>query len=166
MDDLSSPIFLSKRGVFVHFERLISSSPSPVGQIRPRTAPTVGRSGREVEAEEMSGNQSPTSLSRTVERVFDDSQYTGEIILSGRKLKLFPHSAAKYDLVDTTLVGTFRSVCPGVRRCFWVSLRLWRYTKRLFREYLAPAIIGRQVYAEIRPTPFHKMAIIEERLKQ
>lgn len=54
---------------------------------------------------DMTGNQSPTSTSRTVEKVLDDSQYTGEINLSGRKLKEYPLSASKYDLIDTTLVG-------------------------------------------------------------
>ena len=50
-------------------------------------------------------NQSPTSLSRTIEKVFDDSQYTGVLNLSGRKLKEYPRAAAKYDLVDTTVAG-------------------------------------------------------------
>ncbi|XP_021371751.1 leucine-rich repeat and calponin homology domain-containing protein 2-like isoform X6 [Mizuhopecten yessoensis] len=49
-----------------------------------------------------SGSQSPTSLSRTIDRVFEDAQHTGEINLSGRKLKEYPKSvSAKYDLVDT-----------------------------------------------------------------
>ncbi|XP_033760394.1 DISP complex protein LRCH3-like isoform X2 [Pecten maximus] len=49
-----------------------------------------------------SGSQSPTSLSRTIDRVFEDAQHTGEINLSGRKLKEYPQSvSAKYDLIDT-----------------------------------------------------------------
>jgi len=52
-----------------------------------------------------SGSQSPTSLTRTIEKVFDESQYTGEINLSGRKLKEYPKCACKYDLVDTTSAG-------------------------------------------------------------
>jgi len=52
-----------------------------------------------------SGSQSPTSLSRTIEKVFDESQYTGEINLSGRKLKEYPKCACKYDLVDITSAG-------------------------------------------------------------
>jgi hypothetical protein len=51
------------------------------------------------------GSQSPTSVSRTIEKVFDESQYTGEINLSGRKLKDYPKCACKYDLVDTTSAG-------------------------------------------------------------
>ena len=52
------------------------------------------------------GGGSPAALSRTIERVLDDAQYTGEIDLSGRRLKDFPRtSAAKYDLVDTAVVG-------------------------------------------------------------
>ena len=52
-----------------------------------------------------SGSQSPTSLSRTIEKVFDESQYTGEINLSGRKLKEYPKCACKYDLVDIASAG-------------------------------------------------------------
>ncbi|KAJ8310503.1 hypothetical protein KUTeg_012368 [Tegillarca granosa] len=48
-----------------------------------------------------SGGQSPTSLSRTIERVFEDAQHTGEITLSGRKLREYPKIAPKYDLADT-----------------------------------------------------------------
>ena len=48
---------------------------------------------------------SPTSISRTIEKVFDDSQYTGEIGLAGRKLKEYPKCSAKYDLIDTTVAG-------------------------------------------------------------
>ena len=58
-----------------------------------------------------SGSQSPTSLSRTIEKVFDESQYTGEINLSGRKLKEYPKCACKYDLVDITSAGKHRSLC-------------------------------------------------------
>ena len=53
------------------------------------------------------GGQSPTSLSRTLERVFEEAQHTGEINLSGRKLKEYPKVAAKYDLGDSTLTGRF-----------------------------------------------------------
>lgn len=52
-----------------------------------------------------SGGQSPTSLSRTVERVFEDAQHTGEITLSGRKLREYPKIAPKYDLADTIHTG-------------------------------------------------------------
>ena len=51
------------------------------------------------------GGQSPTSLSRTLERVFEEGQHTGEIHLSGRKLKEYPKVAAKYDLGDSTVTG-------------------------------------------------------------
>lgn len=58
-----------------------------------------------------SGSQSPSSLSqsRTIDRVFEDAQHTGEINLSGRKLKEYPQSVAgKYDLVDTISAGECR----------------------------------------------------------
>ncbi|KAL3846998.1 hypothetical protein ACJMK2_017937 [Sinanodonta woodiana] len=47
------------------------------------------------------GGQSPNSLSRSIERVFEEAQHTGEIILSGRKLREYPKIASKYDLADT-----------------------------------------------------------------
>ncbi|XP_052216760.1 serine-rich adhesin for platelets-like [Dreissena polymorpha] len=47
------------------------------------------------------GSQSPTSLSKPIERVFEDAQHTGEILLSCRKLREYPKMSAKYDLVDT-----------------------------------------------------------------
>ena len=56
------------------------------------------------------GGQSPTSLSRTLERVFEEAQHTGEINLSGRKLKEYPKVSAKYDLGDSTLTGRFLQI--------------------------------------------------------
>jgi len=63
------------------------------------------------------GSQSPTSLSRTIEKVFDESQYTGEINLSGRKLKEYPKCASKYDLVDITSAGKQRRVIKVLIIC-------------------------------------------------
>jgi hypothetical protein len=51
------------------------------------------------------GSQSPTSLSKPIERVFEDAQHTGEISLSCRKLREYPNLAAKYDLIDTISAG-------------------------------------------------------------
>ncbi|XP_076370793.1 leucine-rich repeat and calponin homology domain-containing protein 1-like isoform X3 [Tachypleus tridentatus] len=42
-------------------------------------------------------------LTRTLERVLEDAQLTGELKLSGRKLKEFPKIAQKYDLSDSIL---------------------------------------------------------------
>eukprot|EP00106_Octopus_bimaculoides_P006908 XP_014774350.1 PREDICTED: leucine-rich repeat and calponin homology domain-containing protein 3-like isoform X12 [Octopus bimaculoides] len=47
------------------------------------------------------GGQSPTSVSRTLERVFEDAQYSGEVLLCGRNLKEYPKFASKFDLADT-----------------------------------------------------------------
>ncbi|XP_041349976.1 DISP complex protein LRCH3-like isoform X10 [Gigantopelta aegis] len=48
-----------------------------------------------------SGNQSPPVIGRPLERVFEDAQTTGEVNLSGRKLKDYPKISNKYDLIDT-----------------------------------------------------------------
>lgn len=52
----------------------------------------------------MSGSQSLSPL-RNIEKVLDDSQHTGELVLTGRKLKCFPKNVSKYDLVDTNRAG-------------------------------------------------------------
>lgn len=51
------------------------------------------------------GGQSPTSISRTLERVFEEAQLSGEILLCGRNLKEYPKIASKYDLADTVHAG-------------------------------------------------------------
>ena len=56
------------------------------------------------------GGQSPTSFSRTLEKVFDEAQYTGVINLSGRKLKEYPKISSKYDLIDTTVTGRLKKI--------------------------------------------------------
>src|SRR6218665_1584691 len=66
-----------------------------------------------------SGSQSPSSVSRTIERIFDESQHTGEINLSGRKLKRYPSSANKYDLVDTTNTGEN----DGIVQCSYLAIK-------------------------------------------
>ncbi|XP_050418295.1 leucine-rich repeat and calponin homology domain-containing protein 1 [Patella vulgata] len=48
-----------------------------------------------------SGGSSPPVIGRPVERVFEEAQTTGEINLSGRKLKDYPRKSPKYDLADT-----------------------------------------------------------------
>ena len=54
--------------------------------------------------------QSPTSLSKTLEKVLEDAQHTGEINLAGRKLKEYPKIASKYDLVDTITTGALEFI--------------------------------------------------------
>ncbi|BFZ00952.1 hypothetical protein BsWGS_03991 [Bradybaena similaris] len=56
-----------------------------------------------------SGCQSPPTIGRTVDRIFEDAQFTGEIYLNGRKLRDYPKLCSKYDLSDTTLVDISRN---------------------------------------------------------
>ncbi len=47
-------------------------------------------------------------LNRSIERALDEATYTGELVLSGRKLREFPnysHINNKCDLSDTITVG-------------------------------------------------------------
>ena len=53
------------------------------------------------------GGQGSSSLTRTVEKTLEEAQYTGEVILYGRKLKEYPKVSNKYDLVDTIHTGEF-----------------------------------------------------------
>ena len=52
-------------------------------------------------------------LSRSIERALDEATYTGELILTGRKLREFPnfsHINNKCDLSDTITAGEFRDL--------------------------------------------------------
>ncbi|CAN7997634.1 unnamed protein product [Ixodes hexagonus] len=49
----------------------------------------------------LGAGQSASQLTRTLERLLEDAQLTGELKLNGRKLKEFPKCTAKYDLRDT-----------------------------------------------------------------
>ena len=47
-------------------------------------------------------------LSRSIERALDEATYTGELVLSGRKLREFPnysYTKHKLDLSDTLIAG-------------------------------------------------------------
>ena len=44
-------------------------------------------------------------LSRSLERALDEASYTGEIVLTGRKLRDFPNINNKCDLSDTISAG-------------------------------------------------------------
>lgn len=48
---------------------------------------------------------SNAQLTRTLERLLEDAQHTGELKLNGRKLKELPPYAAKYDLRDIVQAG-------------------------------------------------------------
>jgi hypothetical protein len=44
-------------------------------------------------------------LTRSLERILEEANLSGELKLSGRKLKDFPKGAGKYDLRDTVIAG-------------------------------------------------------------
>lgn len=44
-------------------------------------------------------------LTRSLERILEDAHLSGELKLSGRKLKDFPKAAGKYNLSDTVIAG-------------------------------------------------------------
>ncbi|KAI5704536.1 hypothetical protein M8J75_006400 [Diaphorina citri] len=50
-------------------------------------------------------SQSQVHLARSLERILEEAHLSGELNLSGRKLKDFPNSGGKYDLSDSVIVG-------------------------------------------------------------
>lgn len=54
------------------------------------------------------GHMQQSQLTRSLERILEDAHMSGELKLSGRKLKDFPKAAGKYNLSDTVIAGTPR----------------------------------------------------------
>lgn len=50
-------------------------------------------------------------LTRSLERILEDAHLSGELKLSGRKLKDFPKVAGKYNLNDTVIAGKLPFCC-------------------------------------------------------
>ena len=46
-------------------------------------------------------------LTRSLERILEEANLSGELKLSNRKLKDFPKAAGKYNLSDTVFAGNF-----------------------------------------------------------
>lgn len=49
--------------------------------------------------------EAQTQLSKSLERILEEAHLSGELKLSGRKLKDFPRTGGKYDLTDTVIAG-------------------------------------------------------------
>lgn len=62
-----------------------TTSPAPVGG----TSPMLGHS----------------QLTRSLERILEEAHFSGELILTNRKLKDFPKTGAKFALTDTVIAG-------------------------------------------------------------
>ncbi|KAI5742515.1 hypothetical protein M8J77_008082 [Diaphorina citri] len=54
-------------------------------------------------------SQSQVHLARSLERILEEAHLSGELNLSGRKLKDFPNSGGKYDLSDSVIVVNSRT---------------------------------------------------------
>lgn len=52
--------------------------------------------------------QLPNPLTRSLEKILEEAHLSGELKLSGRKLKEFPRTGGKYDLSDTVIAGKFK----------------------------------------------------------
>lgn len=48
-------------------------------------------------------------LTKSLERILEEAHLSGELKLSGRKLKDFPKTGRKYDLSDTVVAGKVTS---------------------------------------------------------
>uniref|UniRef100_A0A8W7PD56 Uncharacterized protein n=1 Tax=Anopheles coluzzii TaxID=1518534 RepID=A0A8W7PD56_ANOCL len=51
----------------------------------------------------IAGGHLQSQLTRSLERILEDAHLSGELKLSGRKLKDFPKAAGKYNLSDTVI---------------------------------------------------------------
>lgn len=47
----------------------------------------------------------PFNMAVVLLKIIEDAHFSGELKLSGRKLKDFPKAAAKYNLSDTVIAG-------------------------------------------------------------
>ncbi|XP_058451089.1 leucine-rich repeat and calponin homology domain-containing protein isoform X2 [Malaya genurostris] len=56
-----------------------------------------------------SGGHMQSQLTRSLERILEDANLSGELKLSGRKLKDFPKAAGKYNLSDTVIADLSRN---------------------------------------------------------
>ncbi|XP_035909931.1 leucine-rich repeat and calponin homology domain-containing protein isoform X4 [Anopheles stephensi] len=71
------------------------------GQAQP--TPLVGMNGGGT------GGHLQSQLTRSLERILEDAHLSGELKLSGRKLKDFPKAAGKYNLSDTVIADLSRN---------------------------------------------------------
>lgn len=49
--------------------------------------------------------QLSNQFTRSLEKILEEAHLSGELKLSGRKLKDFPRTGGKYDLSDTIIAG-------------------------------------------------------------
>ena len=47
-----------------------------------------------------------TTSDRSIDKVFEEAQYSGELLLTSKQLKNVPKIIEKYNLQDVTLIGT------------------------------------------------------------
>lgn len=50
-------------------------------------------------------SQLTNQFTRSLEKILEEAHLSGELKLSGRKLKDFPRTGGKYDLTDTIIAG-------------------------------------------------------------
>jgi len=50
---------------------------------------------------------SHSQLTRSLERILEEAHFSGELILTNRKLKDFPRTGTKYSLTDTVIAGGY-----------------------------------------------------------
>lgn len=84
------------------------ASPKPLRAVAPRVFPVSEKCNMAMVASNMSGHIQK-QLTRSLERILEEAHLSGELKLSGRKLKDFPKvgktGAAKYNLQDTVIAG-------------------------------------------------------------
>lgn len=51
-----------------------------------------------------------SQLTRSLERILEEAHFSGELILTNRKLKDFPKMGTKFSLTDTVIAGEFKFI--------------------------------------------------------
>lgn len=59
---------------------------------------------------------SHSQLTRSLERILEEAHFSGELILTNRKLKDFPRTGTKYSLTDTVIAGAYRFCIVYIRK--------------------------------------------------
>lgn len=74
-----------------------------------------------------SNNVHQNQLTRSLERILEEAHVSGELKLSGRKLKDFPKAAGKYNLNDTVIAGEFFQLSLSVAAATIksIAVRAW-----------------------------------------
>lgn len=100
---------------------------SPFTAASTTTTATIATNKNSMNAAMSSNNvHHQNQLTRSLERILEEAHVSGELKLSGRKLKDFPKAAGKYNLNDTVIAGEyFQLSLSHVHVCVCMCVWFW-----------------------------------------